>query len=164
MTVLNPLELMQIAGLLLLASYAWRHRGSVKTNFSRFDVPAFAIVSFVWVSFATLRATHHWADTSWSISMLDDTQVQTALTVVWSVLGVLGWIFGSRRGDRVLWGAGAALMAVVLLKLLVVDRGHLGNIFGIISFIAYGLLCTAVGYFAPAPPKSAESPKRETAA
>lgn len=164
MTVLNPLELMQIAGLLLLASYAWRHRGGVKTNLSRYDVPAFAIVSFVWVSFATLRATHHWADTAWSMSMLDDTQVQTALTVVWSVLGVLGWIFGSRRGDRVLWGAGAALMAVVLLKLLLVDRGHLGNIFGIISFIAYGLLCTAVGYFAPAPPKSAEPPKRETAA
>jgi uncharacterized membrane protein len=44
-------------------------------------------------------------------------------------------------------------MAVVLLKLLLIDRGHLGNIFGIISFIAYGLLCTAVGYFAPAPPK-----------
>ena len=85
--------------------------------------------------------------------MLDNTEVQTALTVVWSVLGVLGWIFGSRRGDRVLWGAGAALMAIVLLKLLLIDRGHLGNIFGIISFIAYGLLCTAVGYFAPAPPK-----------
>lgn len=173
MTVLNPLELVQIAGLLLLASYAWRPRDRAAPQLTRFDVPAFAIVSFVWISFATLRAVHHWAGSPWSMSMLDDTQVQTALTVVWSVLGVLGWIFGSRRGDRVLWGAGAALMGVVLLKLLVVDRDHLGNIFGIISFLAYGLLCTAVGYFAPAPPKAdaskpeppkPEPPTSETAA
>ena len=40
-----------------------------------------------------------------------------------------------------------------------VDRGHLGNLLGIASFMAYGLLCTAVGYFAPAPPRAA-SPDR----
>ena len=31
---------------------------------------------------------------------------------------------------------------------------HLGNLLGIVSFIAYGLLCTVVGYFAPAPPRA----------
>ena len=31
---------------------------------------------------------------------------------------------------------------------------HLGNLLGIGSFIAYGLLCTLVGYFAPAPPRA----------
>ena len=54
-----------------------------------------------------------------------------------------------------LWLAGAVLMAVVLAKLLLVDRSHLGNLFGIVSFIAYGLLCTVIGYFAPAPPRAA---------
>jgi uncharacterized membrane protein len=116
-------------------------------------VPVFALAAFAWITFATLRATHHWGGAAWSPSMLDDNVVQTALTVVWSVLGVLGWIFGSRRGDRLLWGAAAVLMGVVLLKLLLIDRSHLGNLFGIVSFIAYGLLCTAVGYFAPAPPR-----------
>ncbi|MCC6597058.1 MAG: DUF2339 domain-containing protein, partial [Rhodanobacteraceae bacterium] len=38
-------------------------------------------------------------------------------------------------------------------KLLLIDRSRLGNLFGIASFIAYGLLCTVVGYFAPAPPR-----------
>jgi uncharacterized membrane protein len=151
LVVLNPLELLQIAVLLLLAHWAWR--GERLSALMRVGVPMFAIASFVWITFATLRATHHWAGGAWSPAMLGETEVQTALTVVWSVLGVLGWVFGSRRGDRMLWGAGAVLMAVVLLKLLLIDRGHLGNIFGIISFIAYGLLCTAVGYFAPAPPK-----------
>jgi uncharacterized membrane protein len=43
----------------------------------------------------------------------------------------------------------------VLLKLLLVDREHLGNLFGIGSFMAYGLLCTVIGYLAPAPPRQA---------
>jgi uncharacterized membrane protein len=51
--------------------------------------------------------------------------------------------------------AGAVLMGVVLAKLVFVDRQHLGNRLGIGSFIAYGLLCTLVGYFAPAPPRTA---------
>jgi uncharacterized membrane protein len=36
---------------------------------------------------------------------------------------------------------------------LLIDRGHLGNLFGIASFIAYGLMCTVIGYLAPAPPR-----------
>ena len=161
-SLLNPLELLQVAVLALLAKGAWSSRDShsrsgVSTSLSRMGVPMFALAAFVWITFATLRATHQWGHASWSPSMLDDNIVQTALTVVWSVLGVLGWIFGSRRGDRLLWGAGAVLMGVVLLKLLLIDRSHLGNLFGIVSFIAYGLLCTAVGYFAPAPPRRATS-------
>ena len=31
---------------------------------------------------------------------------------------------------------------------------HLGNLLGILSFIAYGVLCTVVGYWAPAPPRT----------
>lgn len=150
----NPLELLQIATLALLAQRVWARRGTMG---SQTGVAVFALAAFAWVTFATLRATHHWGGTDWSPSMLDDYVVQTALTVVWSVLGVLGWIFGSKRGDRLLWGAGAVLMGVVLLKLLLIDRDHLGNLFGIGSFIAYGLLCTAVGYFAPAPPRRAAS-------
>jgi uncharacterized membrane protein len=150
-SVLNPLELFQLAALALLAQRVWVGRGTLQG--SRLSVPVFALAAFAWITFATLRATHHWGEAAWSPSMLDDNVVQTALTVVWSVLGVLGWIFGSRRGDRLLWGAGAVLMGVVLLKLLLIDRSHLGNLFGIVSFIAYGLLCTAVGYFAPAPPR-----------
>lgn len=149
-SLFNPLELLQLAALALLAQRAWSKQ-------SRIGVPMFAIAAFAWITFATLRATHHWGGAAWSPSMLDDNIVQTALTVVWSALGVLGWIFGSKRGDRLLWGAGAVLMGVVLLKLLLIDRSHLGNLFGIVSFIAYGLLCTAVGYFAPAPPRRAAS-------
>ena len=43
------------------------------------------------------------------------------------------------------------------LQEVLVDRQHLGNLLGIGSFIAYGLLCTVVGYFAPAPPRASTS-------
>jgi uncharacterized membrane protein len=85
--------------------------------------------------------------------LISGSLAQTSLTVTWSVLGVLGWVIGSRRGQRMLWLGGAVLMAVVLAKLVFVDRQHLGNLLGIGSFMAYGLLCTVVGYLAPAPPR-----------
>ena len=154
--LLNPLELVQLAALALGLSWWRAHR-------TRAGLGALAATAFVWISFATLRAAHHWGGAPWSPSMLDDTVVQTAFTVVWSVLGVLAWVFGSRRGDRVLWAAGAALMGVVLVKLILIDRDNLSDMLGIVSFLAYGLLCAAVGYFAPAPPKAPTS-KQEVSA
>ena len=51
-----------------------------------------------------------------------------------------------------------------IIKLVVIDRQHLGNLLGIGSFIAYGLLCTLVGYFAPAPPRAPAAGGGEEAA
>ncbi len=115
---------------------------------------------------------HHWTVTETGVgvptgllsnSLLSTSLAQTSLTLVWSVLGVAGWILGSKRGQRSLWLAGALLMAVVLAKLVLIDRQQLGNLLGIGSFIAYGLLCTVVGYFAPAPPRSSGEPEKATA-
>jgi uncharacterized membrane protein len=80
---------------------------------------------------------------------------QTSLTVVWSILGVVAWISGSRRGHYPLWLGGAVLMGVVLAKLVLVDRQHMGNMPGIVSFLAVGALLTVIGYLAPSPPRSA---------
>ncbi|GAB2613899.1 DUF2339 domain-containing protein [Novilysobacter erysipheiresistens] len=149
--VLNPLGLMQLAALALLAAW-WRTPAA--GELARWRVPVLAAAGFALVSVEVLRACRHWGDVPWSDAMFSTSLVQTSLTVVWSLLGVFGWIVGSRRGQRALWLAGAVLMAVVLAKLLLVDRQHLGNLLGIVSFIAYGLLCTVVGYFAPAPPRA----------
>ena len=148
--LLNPLELTQALVLVMLAAWSWQHRAE---GSRRPLLVAFA--AFAWITFATLRSTAVWFDLRYGMGMLGAMEAQTALTLVWSLLGVLGWVFGSRRGERGLWLAGALLMGVVLAKLLLVDREHLGTLFGIVSFLAYGLLCTAVGYFAPAPPRRA---------
>ena len=102
---------------------------------------------------ATLRAVHHWASLPWQPHLLDAMLSQTSLTVVWSICGVSAWILGSKRGSRPIWLAGAVLMGIVLGKLVLVDRQHMGNIPGIVSFLAVGVLLTVVGYFAPSPPK-----------
>ncbi|MET0815571.1 MAG: DUF2339 domain-containing protein, partial [Pseudoxanthomonas sp.] len=153
MPVFNPMELAQLAVLALAARWLWSEQAPDALQGVR--IFKMASAGFLMVTFITLRAVHHWGGVEWDAGMLSTSLAQTSLTVVWSALGVLGWVIGSRRGHRGLWLAGAVLMGVVLAKLVFVDRQHLGNLLGIGSFIAYGLLCTLVGYFAPAPPRSA---------
>jgi len=150
--LLNPVELAQIG---VLACFArWLVDRDALAELSLHRAPLLAAAGFAFVTAATLRATHHLGGVHWDETLWASNLAQTSLTVVWSVLGVIGWVTGSRRGNRPLWLAGAVLMGVVLAKLLLVDRSHLGNLFGIASFIAYGLLCTMIGYFAPAPPRA----------
>jgi uncharacterized membrane protein len=152
--ILNPLELFQIAALVLLA--AWLRDADCMDPIREHRPALLAAAGFLLITSATLRAVHHLGEIPWDDSLLRASLSQTSLAVVWSVLGVAGWVIGSRRGNRPLWLASALLMAVVLVKLLLIDRQHLGNLFGIASFIAYGLLCTLVGYLAPAPPRQGE--------
>jgi uncharacterized membrane protein len=146
--LLNPLELalLGIAALLLgiaagmPALRAWR--------------PAVPVLAFAFVSLATLRAVHHWHGDAWSSdALLGSGVAQASLTVAWSLMGVAAWVVGSRRRDRRTWLAGAVLMGIVLVKLLGVDRGYMGNVAGIVSFMAVGLLLVGVGYVAPTPPR-----------
>ncbi|MCY1447960.1 hypothetical protein D9M71_646040 [compost metagenome] len=154
--MLNPLELAQLAVLALLAAWLWRGQAPLALQARR--VPLLAVAGFVALTSITLHAVHHWGGVSWDGRLWSSTLAQTSLTVVWSVLGVISWVWGSRRGQRALWLVGAVLMGVVLAKLVLIDRQHLGNLLGIASFIAYGLLCTVVGYLAPAPPRAPETP------
>ncbi|MCD7097588.1 DUF2339 domain-containing protein [Stenotrophomonas sp. MMGLT7] len=151
--LLNPLELFQLAALALAARWLWSPQAPVDAR--RWRLSAVAGVGLLWITSATLRSVHHWGAVPWGAALWGSSLAQASLTVVWSVLGVIGWVLGSRRGHRGLWLAGAVLMAVVLAKLVLIDRQHLGNLLGIGSFIAYGLLCTVVGYLAPAPPRAA---------
>ncbi len=156
--VFNPLELAEIAVLALLAMRLRQNRGAAVLPA---QLVGTALAALVLVTLMTLRAVHHWGDVLWNESLLGSKLAQTSLTVVWSLLGVIGWISGSRRGQWGLWLAGAILMSVVLAKLLLVDRGNLGDLLGIGAFIAYGLLCTLVGWLAPAPPRRALADNNE---
>jgi len=149
--VLNPVDLLLIAVLLFIARV---FNDEAMPPTIRHARPAVVAVSlFIVATSMTLRAVHHLGDVPWNADMPHSSLAELSLTVVWSVIGVMAWVLGSKRGQRMLWFAGAGTMGIVLLKLLLVDRVHLGNLFGIASFIAYGLLCTVIGYLAPAPPR-----------
>ncbi|WP_137190191.1 DUF2339 domain-containing protein [Stenotrophomonas rhizophila] len=153
--LLNPMELAQLAVLALAARWLWSAPAPAGLRGRR--VPVLAIAGFALLTSTTLHTVHHWGAVPWNDALWSSTLAQTSLTVVWSVLGVISWVWGSRRGQRTLWLVGAVLMGVVLAKLVLIDRQHLGNLLGISSFIAYGLLCTVVGYLAPAPPRAPDA-------
>ncbi len=145
---LNPLEIAQIAGLALLAAMA-RQSGFPQTGLAWLGLLAFLVLT--WMIF---RGVHHLGGIAWSIDLLLGSRVgQAALTIGWTTLAVIAWVTGSRAGQRGLWLAGAVLLGVVLLKLLLIDRTFLSTMAGIISFLAFGLLSILVGYLAPAPPR-----------
>lgn len=149
--LLNPLELLLISITLLVAR--WLGDGTTAAALHRSRPMVLGVLGMAVVTSATLRAVHQLGQVPWSDALFDSSLAQMSLTVVWSVFGLLAWVWGSRRGQRLVWLAGAVTMGVVLAKLLLIDRSHLGNLFGIASFIAYGLLCTVIGYLAPAPPR-----------
>lgn len=158
--LLNPLDLAQVAVLVLAARWLWQNQPGQSASAWRVGL---ALAALALVTVMTLRAVHHWGGEPWSDALLGSRLAQTSLTVVWSLLGVAGWVSGSRRGQWGLWLSGAILMGVVLAKLLLVDRGNLGDLLGIGAFIAYGLLCTLVGWLAPAPPRRGD-PNEEASA
>jgi uncharacterized membrane protein len=158
--LLNPVDLLLLAVLVFVAR---AFSDDTLPREVRATRPAVLAASFFIVATSiTLRAVHHLGGVPWDGAMSGSSLAELSLTVVWSVIGVVAWVLGSRRGQRLLWLAGAATMALVLLKLLLVDRAHLGNLFGIASFIAYGLLCTVIGYLAPAPPRQAAAEPPES--
>ena len=151
--LVNPLELMQISILLMLWFVVRDASRESQVNNAKLMRHTLLLAGFLTLTFATLRAVHQSTGLAWDSALIDSMVAQTSLTVVWSILGVGAWIAGSKRGSRPLWLAGAVLMGIVLAKLVLVDRQHVGNIPGIVSFIAVGLLLTVVGYFAPSPPR-----------
>jgi uncharacterized membrane protein len=147
--ILNPLELSLLAIVGLMAYYAREEN----TQF-RALIKLWPVVAFAFVTMATLRTVHHWTEQPWNPMILNSGITQASLTIVWSLIGVSGLILGSRRREVKTWLAGGALMLVVLGKLAIVDRIYMGNIPGIVSCLAVGMLLVAVGYFAPRPPKN----------
>lgn len=146
--LINPVELFQFAALLVAFGLARRGAGADGLR------NALPFGAFLFLSFAGLRAVHHYTDAPWSPMILGDGNAQTVLTVLWSICGVAMWIYGSRQRRWNVWVAGAILMGVVLVKLVLVDRQHVGNLAGIVSFMAVGALLVLVGRIAPTPPRA----------
>jgi uncharacterized membrane protein len=65
-------------------------------------------------------------------------------------------IVSFRKGWRLPWVMGAALLALDVLKLFFIDLSKIGTLERVISFVIVGLLLILVGYFAPFPPKRNE--------
>lgn len=148
--LLNPLDIAVMLVLLALAVW-WQALPAVE----RARLPALAAtIVFLWLNSALIRAMHYTADTPLLFDgILHSTPVQAALSLFWSLLGFAAMITATRRSLRPVWLCGAGLMAVVVVKLFVVDLSATGTLARIVSFLGVGALLLVTGYFSPLPPK-----------
>ena len=103
-----------------------------------------------------LRALHHWAGVPYHLGeMLRSDLVQVSLSLLWTLLALTAMRIATRRGWRSVWLSGAGLLAVVVVKLFLVELSNVGTLERIISFVGVGLLMLIIGYLAPVPPGQA---------
>lgn len=109
---------------------------------------------FWWAHGVVARTAHFYAGVPFAPRALFDSDlVQTAVAVLWALVGLVSMVTGTRRGMRSLWTAGAVLMGAVVLKLFLVDLSSTGTLERIVSFLGVGALLLVVGYFSPVPPR-----------
>ncbi|HEX5737626.1 MAG TPA: DUF2339 domain-containing protein [Hydrogenophaga sp.] len=119
---------------------------------------ALAALGFVALNTVWLRVAHHFFAVPWRADALFESfVVQTGYAILWSLLAMALMLVAHRRALRPWWMAGAALQAVVVVKLMLIDLSNAGGMERTVAFIAVGVLMLLVGYFAPLPPK-ADSP------
>lgn len=127
--------------------------GSALLSSPRYWV-ALAVLAFVAINTVWLRVAHHFFGVNWDVaSLFNSFVVQTGYAILWTVLALSLMLIAGRRKLRTLWLIGAALLGVVVLKLLLIDLSNAGGAERIIAFIAVGALMLIVGYLAPLPPK-----------
>ena len=108
----------------------------------------------MWANVDVLRAVHHFADINWALPEIVMSEVsQTSLSIFWTLCGLATTIVSSRKKSRQLWIAGAALLAIVVIKLFLIDLQSGETVERIVSFTGVGILLMLVGYFSPLPPR-----------
>jgi uncharacterized membrane protein len=166
--LLNPVDLSLGLALAVLALWsrlvagagqtlAWRELVTGKSGLAAFSLLAFAGVNGIW-----LRTAHHWLAVPWSSdALMVDFVVQTGLAIIWTLLAMAMMMIADRSRNRALWIVGAALLALVVAKLVLVDLSNTGGWERIVAFIGVGVLMLAIGYFFPLPPRASGEPAKE---
>jgi uncharacterized membrane protein len=160
--LLNPLDIAIGAVLLVLARWLVHLPQHGLEDWWRAARPGvfvlFGAAGFFWVNAILLRTLHHWADLPFALRpMLSSALVQSAFSILWTLLALGAMMVATRRHLRALWIAGAVLMGVVVVKLFLVELSGVGTVERIVSFIGVGLLMLLVGYLSPVPPRQAEA-------
>ncbi len=120
------------------------------------------LVGLLVFSSVVVRGLHHyWATPLWSAAIWTNGVVQLSLTLLWVVLAFILTTFSSRKMIRQLWFVGAALLGIVVLKLILLDLSQSATLTRVISFIGAGGVMLIIAYIAPLPPSSAVQKSEE---
>jgi len=160
--LLNPLDITFAAIAVILPLWLQRLRGVFAESFARqpisrvFYAAYFATV-FFWLNGILVRTVHHWGKVPFrALPLYHSVLLQATLSIFWSLLALFVMVFATRKGIRTIWLVGAALLALVVLKLFAVDLSGTGTVARIVSFVGVGILLLVIGYFSPVPPRTPE--------
>jgi len=119
------------------------------------------LISFWLISSMLVRTLHAFIGTplwnDYQGGAWQSEQVQTGLTILWTLLALVATIMASRYWQRALWFMGIGLLGIVVLKLVLVDLSQTEAIWRVISFLGAGSLILLIGYLAPLPPAHEET-------
>jgi len=151
--LLNPLDIG--IGMALLASWQWLRSAAACTTIKWSPVLPAALLGalgFVWLNAMLVRGFHHFGGVPFRVdAWLHSLAVQTGITLLWASTALVLMWHSARRAQRLPWMVGAALLAAVVFKLLLVDLSGTGTVTRIVSFIGVGVLMLVIGYVAPLP-------------
>lgn len=158
--VLNPYDMLTIIGLAVALHVALTGQSTtpwfVQDQY-RAVVLGWGVAAFVLSTIAVIRGVHNIGDIEWrQFALMQTVAVQSALSIYWAILGLAAMVLGARHAKRWVWMIGTGLMALVVVKLFLIDLGNTGTVARIVSFLGVGAMLLVVGYFAPAPPRQSD--------
>ncbi|EOR09296.1 DUF2339 domain-containing protein [Acinetobacter tandoii] len=151
------LSLLMFAGLLRII---YRHNFETQSTLEWGIKISTILIGLLVFSSVVVRAMHHYLATPlWGSAIWHDGSVQLSLTLLWVVLAFVLMTFSSQRHIRQIWFVGAALLGIVVVKLLLLDLSQSGTLTRVISFIGSGVVMLVIAYIAPLPPSLNEQKK-----
>lgn len=121
------------------------------------------LACFIALTGITLRSISYYFDIAYELNSLFYAPVaQTAISILWTIIALGLMYYAHFSQKRKPWQLGAALIAIVVLKLFIIDLAGHASIERIISFIAVGALLLLIGYIAPLPKETPQARDKNT--
>lgn len=165
--VINPQDIAQLFSLIIIYEWLNQTKQGKLPGINKLSpgvlLKVLAGIAFIWLNSLVAHVVHFYMGVRYAMEpMFESSFFQTSITIVWTVTAFAVMGLASRLSQRELWFTGAALLAVVVIKLFIIDLSDLGTIATIISFMSVGILMLVIGYITPVPPKSLSSEYEET--
>ncbi|MDQ1208598.1 putative membrane protein [Acinetobacter baylyi] len=152
--VFNPVDVMSLLCLAGLLWMIYQHNFNTQNQTVEWTFKVTGILTALMVlSSVVVRALHIYLATPlWSLSVWSNGIVQLSLTLLWVILAFVLMTYSSRRHIRQIWFVGAALLGIVVIKLVGLDLSQSGTLTRVVSFIGAGGVMLVIAYLAPLPP------------
>jgi uncharacterized membrane protein len=154
---LNPLDLTILFMFLLI--FQWNQTYPDRALVAewvlsiRIKMTVIGVFGCIWLSALVIRTVHFWGRVPYNApDLATSSLVQATLSILWSLYAMGVLFISNKKGYREGWIVGAGLLAIVVIKLFLIDLSGTGTIARIISFVVVGLLLLVIGYFSPLPP------------